>query len=336
MMKIFNRIQKGYNLISQTLNQTFVYRKSIVGQTLHESLMHRKFTLPPELKNSHKIGQALNCIEQRWPNLPTSKTDSESPVFIFSAGWRSGSTLMQRLLMSSGEIAIWGEPLDDCAIIPRLAISIAAITSKWPDQTYFDDDSNLLNLSNKWIANLTPPISYLRLSHRALLQTWLGDSAKARYGVQRWGLKEVRLTIDHARYLKWLFPNARFIFIYRNPFHAYRSWKGNLWGSTWPGYFSWSPVAFARHWRFLLEGFLTGYNAVSGIVVKFEDLISNKLDLDALASHIGVKKLNPSILEKKIDSYEQRTKAQQKKLTSLDRCILTIIGGPLLAKLGYR
>ena len=318
------------------IRQSIVQRKKIISQTLRESIVRRKLTVPSELKNAYKISQALNCIEQRWPRLSTSTNDSESPVFILSAGWRSGSTLMQRLLMSSGELAIWGEPLDDCAIIPRLAISIAAITSKWPDQTYFDDDSNLLNLSNKWIANLTPPISYLRSSHRALLQTWLGDSAKMRYGVQRWGLKEVRLTIDHARYLKWLFPNARFIFIYRNLFHAYRSWKGNLWGSTWPGYFSWSPVAFARHWRFLLEGFLSGYPSVGGIVVKFEDLISNKVDLDAMAAYVGVKKLNPSILEKKIDSYEQKTKAQQKMLTSLDRCILTIIGGPLLAQLGYR
>ena len=55
-----------------------------------------------------------------------------------------------------------------------------------------------------------------------------------------------------------------------------------------------------------------------------------------MAAYVGVKKFDSSILEKKIDSYEQRTKAQQKKLTSLDRCLLTIIGGPLLAKLGYR
>jgi len=318
------------------IRQSIVQRKKIIGQTLHESIVCRKLTVPSELKNAYKIGQALNCIEQRWPRLSTSTNDSDSPVFILSAGWRSGSTLMQRLLMSSGEIAIWGEPLDDCAIIPRLAISIAAITPKWPDGTYFSGDTSLSTLANKWIANLTPPISYLRSSHRALLQTWLGDSARVRYRVQRWGLKEVRLTIDHARYLKWLFPNARFIFIYRNPFHAYRSWKGNLWGSTWPGYFSWSPVAFARHWRFLLQGFLTGYTAVSGIVIKFENLISNKVDLDAIAAYVGVKKLDSSILQKKIDSYEQRTKAQQKKLTFLDRSILTIIGGELLTQLGYK
>ena len=323
-------------MIKQNLNQSFAYRKRIVGQTLHESLIHRKFTLPAELRESRKIAQALNCITQRWPDLPTSTNDSESPVFILSAGWRSGSTLMQRLLMSSGEIAIWGEPLDDCAIIPRLAFSIAAITPKWPDKAYFSDDTILSTLANKWIANLTPPISYLRSSHRALLQTWLGDSARIRYGVQRWGLKEVRLTIDHTRYLKWLFPNARFIFIYRNPFHAYRSWKGNLWGSTWPGYFSWSPIAFARHWRFLLEGFLSGYASVGGIIIKFEDLISNKVDLDAMAAYVGVKKLDSSILEKKIGSYVQGKRVRQKKLTPLDRAVLTIIGGQLLTELGYR
>lgn len=168
-------------MIKQTLNQSFVYKKSIVGQTLHESLMQRKFTLPSELRNSHKIAQALNCITQRWSDLPTSTNDSESPVFILSAGWRSGSTLMQRLLMSSGEIAVWGEPLDDCAIIPRLAFSIAAITPKWPDKAYFSDDTSLSTLANNWIANLTPPISYLRSSHWSRSKLTFTDNLRLHY-----------------------------------------------------------------------------------------------------------------------------------------------------------
>jgi hypothetical protein len=242
---------------------------------------------------------------------------------------------MQRLLISSGELAIWGEPLDDCAIIPRLAMSLAAITSKWPDTTYFFDDTSLSTLANKWIANLTPPIPYLRSSHKALLQTWLGDSARAQFGVQRWGLKEVRLTIDHARYLKWLFPNARFIFIYRNLFHAYRSWKGNLWGSSWPGYFAWSPIAYARHWRILLEGFLSRYNEVDGFLVKFEDLIANKVDLVQMAEYLGINHIDPSVLDKKLDAYDSRKKELKRRLTLFDRVFLSMVGGSLLNQLNY-
>ena len=44
-----------------------------------------------------KINDGLKCIEERWPMADADK-DTERPVFVFSAGWRSGSTLLQRLL----------------------------------------------------------------------------------------------------------------------------------------------------------------------------------------------------------------------------------------------
>ncbi|MCU4137988.1 MAG: hypothetical protein MW689_001559 [Thermodesulfobacteria bacterium] len=305
-------------------------------QVLTEAFYNRKFTLPPELKEAYKITKALKYIKQRWPELWNSNNDSEYPVFIFSAGWRSGSTLMQRLVISSGEVAIWGEPFGRAGIIPRLAITLTAFNNGWPPDNFFDEDSDLLNLSNKWIANLTPPINYLKQAHRELIQQWLAIPAKKRFGISRWGFKEVRLTIDHARYLKWLFPNARFIFIYRNLFDAYRSWKGNLWGGIWPGYFSWSPIVFARHWKLLLEGYLQGYKEVDGIMIKFEDLISNKIDLNEIANHIGVKKLDASVLKEKIGGPDKLNKKKRKKfLTPFEYMVLKFIGKPLLKKLGY-
>lgn len=307
-----------------------------IKQIVVESITMRKVSMPYELKNANKISVALECIRQRWPETFDQVDDQSSPVFILSAGWRSGSTLMQRLVVSSGEITIWGEPLGDTGLIQRLGAAIANISYKFPDDSYIDEGKSLSGLSNKWIANLTPPISYLRSSHRALLEEWLGRPAKEIHGAPRWGLKEVRLTIDHARYLNWLFPNARFIFIYRDLFDAYKSWRGNTWGSVWPGYFSWSPIAFARHWRFLVEGYLSGYKDVDGILVKFEDLISGKVDIDWLASHIGVKKIDSSVLDKKIGAPEARKKKRKKVITPVERMILSAIAGPVLAQLGYK
>jgi hypothetical protein len=299
-------------------------------------LFRRKVTMPAELRNAHKLTEALNCIKKRWPQLFRKTHDSESPVFILSAGWRSGSTLMQRLIISSGEVAIWGEPLGEAGIIPRLAQTISNINLEWPSDSYFDDAPSLPALSKKWIANLTPPMSYLMVSHRALLEEWLGSSAKARYGVPRWGLKDVRLTIDHARYLKWLFPNARFIFIYRNLLDAYKSWKGNRWFGAWPGYFSWSPVVFARHWRLLVSGFVRSYQDVDGLIVRFEDLTSGKICLDEIAGHVGVNNLDSSVLAKRIRSPIHVKERPTTKLTPFDRIVLKAIAGRFLQKLGYR
>ncbi|HBN25996.1 MAG TPA: hypothetical protein DD405_00805 [Desulfobacteraceae bacterium] len=298
-------------------------------------IYERKIAIPNGLKNAYKITEALNIIKQRWPESYLTKDDPDRPVFIFSAGWRSGSALMQRLVISSGELAVWGEPLGEAAIIPKLAHALSFINLKWPSDSYFNNNRQLNSMTNQWIANLTPPISYLKASHRALIQAWLKTPAKEQYGVARWGFKEVRCTIDHARYLKWLFPNARFIFVYRSLFDAYKSWKGNKWYSAWPGYYSYSPIVFARHWRLLLEGFLNSYKEVDGIIVKFEDLVSGKMNLDQIADHIGVKKLDALILEQKIGSPRHIKKIRPNRLTRLDRFILSSIGGTILTKAGY-
>ena len=158
---------------------------------------------------------------------------------------------------------------------------------------------------------------------------------KEKYGKSRWGFKEVRLTIDHARYLKWLFPNAKFIFVYRNLFDAYRSWRGNIWGSTWPGYYSNSPTAFARHWKLLLSGFLNGYKEVDGILVKFEDLVSGNFPLQRIADHLGVSRVDSLVLEKKIGSPNESKRRRRRALFPYEKLILYGVARSLLKKLGY-
>ena len=244
--------------------------------------------------------------------------------------------MLQRLVISSGEIVIWGEPLGDAAFIPRMGRSFSAISSTWPVDDYFFDNSDVKNLNNQWVANLTPEIRYLKDSNRLMIREWLGKSAKEKFGINRWGFKEVRLSIDHAKYLKWLFPNARFLFIYRNPIDAYKSWKGNRWRSIWPGYYSRSPLAFARHWKVLIKGFLEGYEEVDGYMVKFEDLISSKTEIQKIADHIGVKSLDSSVLEKRIGAPKSIKSRKKKKLILYDRMMISIICNNFMQKLGYK
>ena len=328
----------------QKLNRTLLKKYKVLAEKgikrtkydLIDFMVRRRFTLPCELRKSRKLSNALNCIEKRWPDLISFSEDNEFPVFIFSAGWRSGSTLLQRLVISSGEIAIWGEPLGEAAFIPRLGRSLSEISLTWPSDDFFFYNSDMKNLNNQWIANIAPEIQYLRTSHRLMFKEWLGKSAQEKFGVKRWGLKEVRLSIDHARYLKWLFPDARFLFIYRNPFDAYKSWKGNRWRGVWPGYYSRSPVAFARHWKILLEGFIKNYREVDGYMIKFEDLISQRVELQKIAEHLQVEKLDPSVLEKKVGSPDSTKAPKKKRLTLYDRIIISTICGSLMKKLGYK
>ena len=291
--------------------------------------------MPPELANAESVSRALNCIVERWPMTTSQSTDAIKPVFILSAGWRSGSTLLQRLVVSSREVAIWGEPIGEAAVILRLACMLTAFTKEWPPKAFHELDADLTDIASSWIANLTPKMDSFRLAHRNFFHNWLGRPANTIFGVDRWGLKEVRLTIDHARYLKWLFPDARFLFIYRNPYEAYRSWKGNGWYSPWTRYNTRSPIAFTRHWKLLLKGFFDGYMDVDGMVIKFEDLVGGKASLAAIAEHIGVEGLDGGILEQKVPAPKGKRTRHYETVTAIDRMAIALTAGSLMKRAGY-
>jgi hypothetical protein len=295
----------------------------------HQLVFSRKFGASPELRRARRINHSLECFDRRWLYADEFEEarDPERPVFIFSAGWRAGSTLVQRLVVSSGEIMVWGEPLGELGTVARLADSLAALNDGYPDDSWVMDLENRDALSSRWIANFTPPMAYLRRAHRTLLLEWLKKPALERYDLHRWGLKEVRLCIDHARYLKWLFPESRFLFVYRDLESCYRSWKGNLWYSAWPDYFSYSPLAFSNHWKLLVKGFIEGYRDVDGMLIRFEDLVAGRISLDKLASHIQVTNIDEDVLKKRVGGPSGIKSKRKKRLHGFERSLLRIRGG---------
>jgi hypothetical protein len=298
-------------------------------------LTDRWFRLPGELAQSAELSRVITYLASKGPTEAFQDETPDRPVFILSAGWRSGSTLLQRLVVSSGEIAVWGEPIGEAAVIPRLAYTLTAIDKEWPPDSFFNTGNGLDDLAGNWIANLTPQMDHFRAAHRSFLMNWLGDPAKSVYGVKRWGIKEVRLTIDHARYLNWLFPNARFLFIYRNPVAAFRSWKGNGWYSPWTRYNTRSPIAFTRHWRLLMKGFLGGHRSVDGMLIKFEDLVGGQIPLEAIAAHIGVERLDPGVLNRKVASPGGGRSRRYERVTVIDRLAIRMLAGPFMKRAGY-
>jgi hypothetical protein len=283
--------------------------------------------IPPMIRKSGSISEGIYWYKKRWPDLE-NKHDVTKPVFIFSAGWGTGSTLLQRLLVSSNEIAVWGEPFDITMSLPRLASVLSHFNEKWPPNKFFVSDYNLENLSGEWIANLYPPVNFLKNSHRALFREWFEKPAE-KFGVKRWGFKEVRYTIDHARYLKWLFPEAKFLFIYRNPFRAFLTIRGAKWYSISPYLIS-NPLIFASHWKFLLEGFIDGHKEVDGMLVKFEDLVQGNLNLEKIRKHVNMHHIDKNLLKKKVGA-----RAFDKKLRYYEYKILKFVGGKLLRDLDY-
>ncbi len=284
--------------------------------------------LAPEIARSAAISRALSIVRSRWPG--DTIDDDISPIFLLSAGWGSGSTLLQRLIMSGKDALLWGEPFDHAVPIFRLAETIAPISDRWPRDRYFGDLQSSVPLHDQWIANLVPPVRVLRRAHREFLDTWLGSAARDA-GFRRWGLKEVRLTADHARFLKWLFPKAKFVFLYRDVVHSWASCRHVRWFSVWPGYKVARPSAFAHHWRHLVEGFLHSAKSLDALVVRYEDLKDNALSLESLAAHLEIEAPDPSVLELRLGARSGR----RPPATPHETAIIRSITDELRAKLGY-
>ncbi|MEG4321423.1 MULTISPECIES: sulfotransferase [unclassified Microcoleus] len=291
--------------------------------------MEFKIKHEEDLKKVPTIEEALKTFSVRWPNIK-SNCDS-SPVFIFSAGWRSGSTLLQRLVMSSGSIIVWAEPYGRAGLIDHLSSPLKSITDSYPAAEWFIDEvlsdrAPLSDLAGEWIANLYPDIKYLLESHIAFLLNHFENPAKAR-GILRWGLKEVRLTIDHAIYLKWLFPNAKFLFLYRNPYNAYASFQGFYWYKKWPNEPVYTPEQFGLHWKNLLQGYIADSHKVKGMLIKYEDLCNEEFDFPELQNYLELK-LNKTTIEKVIYSTKRQAAPEELRL-------LKSVVNPLAMELGY-
>lgn len=259
------------------------------------------------------------------PPLP----DAGAPVFALAAGWRSGSTLLQRLLCSTGELLLWGEPYGQAGIIPAMTRSAMVLREHWPAEQQIAPERLPPDLSGRWIANLYPEAAALRQSFRAQLDTWLAAPARAR-GFRRFGLKEVRLHVMDAHFLRWIYPDARFFFAVRNPWDAWMSAKGRTWYTRWPSEGVRDAAGFARHWRHLLESFLS-WPDDSGLLVRYEDVIHPSFDTRQLSEHAGLRDLDSAVLRRKIRGIAEPP-------TPLDVTEIETIGRicePIAAPLGY-
>lgn len=254
------------------------------------------------LARGRSITKALEQIRLRWPELQSKERGA--PVFILSAGWRSGSTMMQRLIMSKQSILVWGEPYSHARIIRHLADGISAITPDWPEEDWFIDQYDLSEISSTFVANMYPPVQDMQQACLSYFRALLEEPARQR-GFDRWGLKDVRLTIEDARFIKWLYPDARFLFLCRNPYNAYKSYRTDRsWYREWPDSPAFTASQFGRHWNNLATGFYEEAETLGGIFLKYEDVLKGNVNFDAIEDYLGLE-LDTSMLKKKVGSHSR-------------------------------
>ena len=184
MWNLIKKIIKQNKLTFKIGRCILDYYESIKGTRYSRELQHKVLSREISLK------KAINNIQERWPHLGNEiENESEkAPIFILSAGWRSGSTLMQRLIMSKERVLMWGEPYNHAGLIDKLSAPIKAFAdAKWPPEQFFLSNYDSDNLSTLWVANLFPDVKYLRQAGRAFISTLLKQPAME-IGFDYWGM----------------------------------------------------------------------------------------------------------------------------------------------------
>ncbi|MCA9122672.1 MAG: sulfotransferase [Planctomycetaceae bacterium] len=252
-------------------------------------------------RNERTFAEAVETIRVRWPDA-LDKAPTDSPVFVLAAGWRSGSTLLQRMLMR--ECFIWGEPYGHSCMLQQLADPLRCITGDWPETHFFLNENSRDPLSGRFVANLYPSVTTLLDSHRAYLETMFkgvgrvetrpveGDNTSPPGrdpAYARWGFKEVRLSADYAHYLKLLYPRCKLLFLIRNPYDAYRSWAARR-NAGWKWFYRWpdQPVTarlFGRLWTELAGSFVEQAKQLDAQIVRYESLKVG--EYETIESYLG-------------------------------------------------
>ena len=280
------------------------------------------------------IPDVVATLATKWPQPATE--GNHSPIFVLSSSWRAGSTAVQRLIMSPGNVLVWGEPYHDCNYVHRLADSLRALGGLDPGLPQFSRASDSEDLSKKWVAVMSPEPSQLRAAHAAFFEALLGSPA-LELGYERWGLKEVRFGLDEALYLRWVFPEARFVVLYRNPYEAYRSYRVfPTWYSRWPQEPVLSAGDFANHWVKLTAGLLEGAEALGAHVIAHEDLSRAPEEVaHGLSDHLGLA-IDPSPLAVRVTGRGRQNDATQPPRVSwAELRAVEAVAGDLARGLGY-
>ena len=292
----------------------------------------------PEGFLNSDVSKAITWFENQTVGL----TDSEDePIFIFAAGWRSGSTLLQRLLNSHPRVMIWGEAYEDSLIYYHMAAPLRGLLKRPLNLQFLSKHlPNMPNelasmLTTSWIANLTPPLPNLKRAHHAYFESLFASTANDARRPQ-WGIKLVRGTSTLAHYFRWLYPKAKILYLFRNPYAAFKSYvnaslhsQADKWYLYYPDYPVNGVIPFMVHWRHCMNGFLESHEEVNALLINFESII-NRQALEPLQKYLSLE-LDSSVLDLKVDFRHDTTQV----LTSFERRVIRFIGGEIARRYEY-
>ena len=200
-----------------------------------------------------------------------------SPLFIMGSG-RSGTTLLQRILNSHEDICIWGEHGGFLRQVAEAYFSFLAGDFKdkavIPCKEDAEIESSLKRIKNP--ANWTAwdncfKKDGIKDNFRHFLESFFNPQG---LNIKFWGFKEIRYGSEDRvlEFLKDIFPEAKFIFVIRNPADTILSQIAMFHDGNKKDFQS-----FAEKWVMQNNAYFdfSKNNRGSSIIVRYEDCISD-------------------------------------------------------------
>jgi hypothetical protein len=251
--------------------------------------------------------------------------DDEEPVFICAVGWGSGSTLLQRILMTDSNLLIWGEPYGRMGLVSHLVEAISSVSESWPQSSWFK--SSRVDAHEQWVANWYPDPAFLIRALRSLFIELFAAPAREK-GAKRWGVKEVRWSANEARLLQELFPKSSFVVLVRDPAACYASAKSLTKFARHDEPIR-STKEFADHWARVGLSWQAD-SSPSRILIRYEDMIRPDFDFSRIAETLHLNLTPDQALH-----HKKGARSNRNETTFLERATLRWRTGAARKLYGY-
>lgn len=200
-----------------------------------------------------------------------SDREYSNRIFVFASGWRTGSTLLQRAITSSKRVFVWGE-------LHRLGDHIVQTFEGFDEhlEQYHHEGRFRQKVQSEYDnvedANLAPPPDNVKHGLRQFLEGVYGSPIRDT-SYEGWGWKTVRYGRRLYKCLKKIYPDAKFVFLVRNPYEAIESLKASH-------YFQESRIDAINTYIRLFREFHTireeEQHGEDAFFVRFEDFVSSE------------------------------------------------------------
>ncbi|MFB6355038.1 MAG: sulfotransferase [bacterium] len=224
---------------------------------------------------------------------------TESPVIIWAPTTRCGTTLLQRLITSSGDIIVFGEDLFLVRDIPHLI-------SKFHEQESMANQA-LEKFSrgevNFWSPNVYPDLEKYGNAMVDFFYRIIGlyrETADEKE-FENWGLKTPEFDQTSYEIFSTLLPRARHLFIYRHIQDVLKSQKGRGWIEE-PGDVEENAETWADNTTQMLDDFA---ERDRHYCVQFRELLDNKTDyVGKIEEFLGISGIDMDVFDHKINTWQ--------------------------------